>query len=226
MKEHELNKVYIEQLSTIVQTYFTNCDNDKKHGGSFPGLSTMYQFFTSTKATIERITGQESQYFKQIESILDKDLIDNAKVFEVMGVVNSLSSDLSMGYLQTFEQLIHSNMFSDYLEMSVYLLSEDYKDPAAVIAGSTLEVHLRNLCTKNGIDIEVNDTDSVKPKKASELNSHLYKLKVYNKLDMQAVTSWLAIRNDAAHGKYDEYTKEQIMNMVSGIREFLTRNPA
>ncbi len=38
--------------------------------------------------------------------------------------------------------------------MAEYLLKEGYKDPAAVITGSTLEEHLRKLCIKNGIDIE------------------------------------------------------------------------
>ena len=38
--------------------------------------------------------------------------------------------------------------------MAEYLLHEGYKDSAAVIAGSTLESHLRALCNKNGIDIK------------------------------------------------------------------------
>jgi len=32
---------------------------------------------------------------------------------------------------------------------------------------------------------------------------------------------WLGIRNSAAHGKYSEYTKEEISLMLQGIRQFI-----
>jgi hypothetical protein len=31
---------------------------------------------------------------------------------------------------------------------------------------------------------------------------------------------------EAAHGKYNEYTKEQVQLMIQGIQDFMTRNPA
>ena len=107
--------------------------------------------------------------------------------------------------------------------MAEYLLSEDYKDPAAVMAGSVLEEHLRQLCLKNNIEVEIESQGKVKPKKADRLNSELAKAEIYSKLDQKAVTTWLDLRNKAAHGKYDEYTKEQVQNMLHGIIEFLSR---
>jgi hypothetical protein len=38
--------------------------------------------------------------------------------------------------------------------MAEYLLNESYKDPAAVMTGSVLEEHIRQLCIKNSIPIE------------------------------------------------------------------------
>ena len=40
------------------------------------------------------------------------------------------------------------------------------------------------------------------------------------------MTAWLAIRNDAAHGKYKNYTKDQIALLLQGVRDFIARNPA
>ena len=40
---------------------------------------------------------------------------------------------------------MHAELFADFLEMADYLLSEGYKDPAAVLGGSMLEEHLRQL---------------------------------------------------------------------------------
>ena len=33
------------------------------------------------------------------------------------------------------------------------------------------------------------------------------------------------LRNDAAHGNYDEYSKQQVMLMIDSIRDFIARNP-
>lgn len=61
------------------------------------------------------------------------------------------------------------------------------------------------------------------PKKADRLNSDLAKSEAYTKLDQKSVTAWLDLRNNAAHGKYNEYTKEQVNFMFHGVTEFLAR---
>lgn len=61
------------------------------------------------------------------------------------------------------------------------------------------------------------------PRKADALNSELAKVEVYSKLDQKQITAWLALRNNAAHGKYDEYTSEQVRNMLVGVTEFMVR---
>lgn len=62
------------------------------------------------------------------------------------------------------------------------------------------------------------------PKKANLLNDDLVKEGIYNKLDQKSVMAWLDLRNNAAHGKYDEYTKEQVQNMLRGVMDFTVRN--
>jgi len=108
--------------------------------------------------------------------------------------------------------------------MAEYLLEEGYKDPAAVITGSTLEEHLRKLCTKNGIDIM--SSGKLRPKKADGMNSELAKQGVYSKLELKSVTAWLDLRNKAAHGKYSEYNENQVKQLIIGVRDFIVRNPA
>ena len=110
--------------------------------------------------------------------------------------------------------------------MAEYLLEEGYKDPAAVITGSTLEEHLRKLCIKNGIDIEIMSKGKLKPKKADSLNSELAKQGVYSKLELKSVTAWLDLRNKAAHGEYSKYKENQVKQLIIGVRDFIIRNPA
>ena len=111
--------------------------------------------------------------------------------------------------------------------MAEHLLSENYKDPAAVVAGSVLEEHLRQLCQKNSIPIETAKPDgSLVPLKADALNSELARANVYSKLDQKNITAWLDLRNKAAHGKYAEYTEAQVDNMLRAVAEFIGRTPS
>jgi hypothetical protein len=135
------------------------------------------------------------------------------------GILSALRADYEAGRLRSFEELIHADLFSDFLEMAEYLLDEGYKDPAAVIAGGVLEEHLRKLCGKHGVTIPA------KPK-LDTMNADLARAGAYNKNDQKQVTAWAARRNDAAHGNYSNYGHAEVKLMVAGIRDFISRNPA
>jgi hypothetical protein len=95
-----------------------------------------------------------------------------------------------------------------------------------VIAGSSLEAHLRKLCEKNEIDTEQNTSKGITSKKADQINTELTKAGAYTKLDQKNVVAWLDLRNKAAHGNYGEYTKDQVAMLIISIRDFITRKPA
>lgn len=161
-----------------------------------------------------------TDFFDHVNEAVPKD-VDRG-----IGILQAVHGELSGGWIQSAKSLLSAEVFSDFLEMALYLLNERYKDAAAVIIGSVLEEHLRQLCQKASIDIEISKDDGVTPKKADALNSDLSNCKVYNKLDQKSVTLWLDLRNKAAHGKYDEYSKEQVSLMYQGVVEFMTRVPA
>jgi len=58
------------------------------------------------------------------------------------------------------------------------------------------------------------------------MNSELANKGAYNKLDQKSVTVWLDLRNKAAHGKYTEYTDEQVEFTLLALRDFIARFPA
>jgi hypothetical protein len=128
-----------------------------------------------------------------------------------------------MGNLLSVVELVHADIFADFLEMADYLLQQGYKDPAAVVMGSVLEENLRKQCDKHGI---LTAQASGTPKKADLLNSELAAAGAYSKLDQKSITSWLDLRNKAAHGKYSEYTNEQVVLTLHGVRDFVGRYPA
>lgn len=178
---------------------------------------------TKAKAAISRIVGDNSEYYKDIEATLKRTNIhEGNKLRHIAGIVSALRSDLENDYLKSFTDIIQSEVFSDYLEMANHLLNEGYKDPAAVLIGSTLEVHLRELCISNDIDIEVtNNKGNRSPKKADLMNADLAKANIYSSAYQKQIIAWLDLRNKAAHGKYSDYKVEEVSLMLQGIRQFI-----
>jgi len=119
--------------------------------------------------------------------------------------------------------IVSAEIFTDFIEMAHHLLTEGYKDPAAVIIGSVLEEHLRQLCIKNEIAFEDIRNEKMVNKKADTLNGELANKQVYNKLDQKSITAWLDLRNKAAHGKYSEYNRHQVELLISSVTEFIAR---
>lgn len=135
------------------------------------------------------------------------------------GTLRALRTDYAADRLQSFQELIHADLFSDFLEMAEHFLESRYKDPAAVMAGGVLEEHLRKLCGKHGVAL------AAKPK-LDTMNAELARVGAYGKNEQKQVTAWAGLRNDAAHGNYGNYGEAEVKLMVQGVRSFIGRNPA
>lgn len=222
-----LTKQLLEQLDSILQTYKDLKDHAKYDDLSDLGHSTALDLTTRSRAAVERAIGQNSAYSKQVHEILAMPREhDFSKLQRIIGVVQALAHDIHAGYLYPVAELIRGDVFGDFLEMAEHLLNEGYKDAAAVIAGGTLEVHLRKLCIKNGLPIEVTTPKDTQPKRADTMNADLGNASVISKLDQKNVIAWLDLRNKAAHAHYNDYTKEQVSLMIASVRDFLSRIPA
>ena len=216
MRKKQLKKIIVEYESALSQSRHTAASDALS-------LTQITDLQTRCIAAIESISGRHSPYFRQV---MDKTGARGrntwSEVARQIGVAKALLSDIQNGYMESFEELVHGDVFGDFLEMSDHLLDAGYKDAAAVLAGSTLEVHMKKLCGKYGVET----TSRGKTKKADLLNSELEKEGAYTKLDQKNITAWLGLRNKAAHGNYAEYTKDQVRLFVSSIRDFVTRHPA
>jgi len=216
-------KILLKQLEDIASEYHTYLSQSRHDDASdVISDSKVQQMITRTLAAIERATGKNSVYFEQAKSELTSKNHSWGHLAALIGISESAKLDIDSGYMVSLEELIHSEVFADFLEMSEYLQSTGYKDAAAVIAGSTLEAHIKQLCVKFNVSIQNNG----KPKKADTLNADLVKASAYSKLDQKNVTAWLGLRNDAAHGNYGEYDMQQVKLLINSIRDFITRNPA
>ena len=187
-------------------------------------ISQVEDLRTRCIAAIERASVRDSAYRARIEAIDQKTWThDYERLASCIGVARALLSDIENSYVSSLEELLRGDVFGDFLEMAQHLVDNGYKDAAAVVAGSTLEVHLRNLCNKHSLSPV---GSGGKPKKADLLNAELTKVGAYSKIYQKNVTAWLSLRNHAAHGDYEEYSREQVALLVASIRDFLTKHPA
>jgi hypothetical protein len=174
---------------------------------------------------LEKVFGKEHIFYKGYISAFSS-YYEHTRVQYAKGVLSAAKAEIDGGWLFEIKGIVSAEIFSDFIEMADHLLSEGYKDAAAVMIGSTLEEHLRQLCMRNGIPLVLTNPNKPgveTPKKADAMNAELVKAQVHNNLDQKHVTAWLGLRNSAAHGKYDEYTKEQVESMLHGVMNFITR---
>ncbi|MEU9379735.1 hypothetical protein AB0D38_01455 [Streptomyces sp. NPDC048279] len=147
------------------------------------------------EAAIDRIARPGSTYIRQLDLL--RRASTNVKGYRVWKIAEALRDDLKAGWAETVIEMVHADTHSDYLEMADTLLHSNYKDAAAVIAGTALEVHARTLCVKSGVATVL---PNGAPMKADAMNAELKKEGVYNEAQRKQVSAWMGLRNSSAHG--------------------------
>jgi len=174
---------------------------------------------------IRRLYGTDSQYMLNWQKVLDTPNFTAMHInyfkhiSELVGILKGIQHDIKSGILSDLRRLINAEIFSDFLDMSEHLLNEGYKDAAAVILGAVLEDSLRKLADSNGIDTT---TANGKPPTINTLNVALTKKGIYNLLVQKQITTWADLRNNAAHGHFNEYDIEQVKQMFLFVQKFCT----
>lgn len=167
-------------------------------------------------------------YAEQLKLFVSQQPIDNATTFEhLWGVFNGAYDDFKAGMFDNLKLEIESSVSCDFLGQANALLNDkeivDYSYlPAAVLTGAVLEKTLRSLCENANPKIEtVNENGRVK--KMSAMIVDLKKAGVINEIRSRQLETWNAIRNSAAHGKIEEFTKEQVAAMLQGVQDFMAQ---
>ncbi|MDP8242089.1 MAG: hypothetical protein P9M09_03590 [Candidatus Celaenobacter antarcticus] len=209
----------LEELLNLVE----NVLSTEKSTSWGPEVSSeiFIEFQTSCLSFLGNVFGFDHPFYTTFKKKCETATPDRTKIGR--GILKAVKKELDGGWIFTVKGLVSAEIFSDFLEMAEYLLQEKYKDPAAVMVSSVLEEHLRQLCNKNGIDINKIKNGKPVPKKADLLNSELASDSVYSNLDQKSITAWLDLRNKAAHGRYYEYTQEQVLFMLQSVTDFIAR---
>ena len=172
---------------------------------------------------IRRLYGVDSQYDQNLQRVLNTQHFTMmhssyyGHVAELAGILKGVQHDLAEDMLFDLKLHLQAEVFADFLEMAEHLLDKGYKDAAAVLLGAVLEDSLRKLCDSNGIPTTKGEG---KPLTMDPLNVALAKADIYGPLVQKQITTWANLRNDAAHGNFTEYDKEQVRQMLLFVQKF------
>jgi hypothetical protein len=182
-------------------------------GDSRVDTQMAFQWATSVQNLLVRVFGQESEHYKNFSIQVAKHLTFSP-TYRAQGVLKAAKDDYENEQLFEIRRLVEAELFDDFLEQAEHLLDSGYYQPAAVIAGCVLEDGLRKLCNKNGITLPL------KPK-LDAMNSELAKAGVYSKLVQKRITALADLRNKAAHGQWNQFSKKDVVDMIQSVRRIM-----
>ncbi len=221
MKESSLNKILTKRFSELQKEledvaktkYFAN---SQYTDGEYLKAEALTKWKIKVKSLIDKLCGQDSDYYKDFvkaEKVGPYQTNFNAFNNKLKPIFMALKEDHENGYLISIKTLIQAEVFENELQQAEELLKNGYHMASAVIAGVVLETGLRELC----------DRENITHGKLDKMNSDLVKAGVYNKLLQKKITALADIRNNAAHGKSEEFTIEDVKIMIRDIEQFLAK---
>jgi hypothetical protein len=172
-------------------------------------------WLSKTTNIVEGTFGPQSPQFRHLRDLMPKGaghIEHSYEVYPIVGMLSGALDDLENGFLLDQETLISGDVFDSVLEQAGELNRLAYKDPAAVLVRVVLEGALRRLAAVRGIETS---------QKASLLNDALKQAAVYAQPQWRLIQAFLDIGNAAAHGKFNEYTQDDVSNAINGVTQFL-----
>ena len=174
---------------------------------------SLLEWSVKAKSLLNKACGIDSEHYKMFSKketgsaySTSLNILENLRAIFI-----AAKEDYEGGYLRTSRSLIQAEVFDSELEQADELLRSGYKLPAAVVAGVVLETSLRELC----------DQESLPHGKLDKMNSDLTKTGRYNKLQQKRITALADIRNSAAHGKDQNFSTQDVSDMIRDVEKFL-----
>ncbi|MEA5513061.1 DUF4145 domain-containing protein [Nodularia sp. UHCC 0506] len=150
---------------------------------------------------------------------------DNYLLEVCISNLKAIKEDFEQGFLGDLMLQVEAEIAADYMGQAEQLLAEGASGqydhvPAAVLSGAVLEKALRTLCIKQIPPISTIKDDG-KPLRLNSLIVELRKAGVFHEPKAKELTAWADIRNKAAHGEFEKFTRSDVELMIKGIENFL-----
>lgn len=212
---NEKIKEKFEKLLAEGKRVFQECGWDGRRWYRHPSDVDYLRFRTEGLNLIKRTCGEESEHYQQLRRLAeDKSTSRNSSYYhQCYGVLEAAYRDFSEDFLFDIQAMIRADLLGSFIEQAETLLNEGYYVPAASLAGAVLEDTLRKMCDQQNIPYP-------KKTKIDALNTSLARAGAYNKLTQKEITAKADIRNNADHGKFDQFTESDVKDMVKWVQRF------
>lgn len=224
----KLNKSYLKQFE-VLESRIAEIERSRRNSthSEYVSLPKYLQWKTQVITLLRQVYPSEL-FPKALDAKAESSTNKAAEFQFIVGIFWAAYEDYKNGLLDDLQLRIEGGVACDYLQQAE-LLMDDKEDvdhsyiPAAVLTGAVLEKYLRTLCDKQEPPIGVNNENG-KPKKAQRMLDDLKKVGVFTPVEAKQVGAWLAIRNSAAHGKEDEFSRSDVSSMIRGVTDFLAKH--
>ena len=180
---------------------------------------------TNCFSLLSQIKPNDDFSFVSINSPMEGYEMKKERVEKILSFIRAIKDDFQQGFIESLSEQIEATLICDYMGMAKNLLNDSEAKnsrtdhiPAAVLAGATLEHALRTLCERNGISIQKDNGDF---KTLNPLIDGLKAANIFNELKAKQLRAWADIRNFAAHGRFTEFSREDVSGMITNIDSFL-----
>ena len=173
------------------------------------------------KIILKNIFGEDNEYSRECNQILDRCNFTNHRVEPVLGVLKSALENIKGGYIEGIEIRIANEIFDNLLEEAKHhIFKQKNEDIGAMLLRIILEDNLKRIANKEKINIK---NEKGRDKQISSVNDELKKEGIYNQTQWRQIQTWLDIGNNAHHGKFDEYTLGQVEDFYKQLKNFIVR---
>jgi hypothetical protein len=211
---------YVKRIHDLIEEGNIVARLEKTHGsfiyiGGSDGVK-LQSWLTKSRNMLETVFGTNSPHYRQFLETIPVEGVRKItrpdEVYQITGILSGALDDLENGFLVGQEFLIAGAIFDGVLDQAKQLNKNGYKDPAAVLARVVLEDSLKRIAREEMIDDKL---------KASVINDELKKKERYSQPQWRFIQAWLDIGNSAAHGNFSDYIKDDVLNMIQGIEQFI-----
>lgn len=211
----------VKKLSTRFAELVTQLDAVEatkayRGGGAFDGDYVESHAFlgweVKAKSLIGLACGEGSEHYREfVERAKGSWGTNYHTLLNLKAVFLAAKEDYDGGYLSSVRNLVQAELFSDEIEQARELLKGGYSSAAAVVAGVVLETTLRQMCTDQGLSVG----------KLDKMNADLAKAEQYSLLVQKRITALADVRNNAAHGHPEAFSKADVEDMITYVERFL-----
>ncbi|PKG46962.1 MULTISPECIES: DUF4145 domain-containing protein [Halomonadaceae] len=213
--DKKISKRFIEleaQAEKVAATHKTS--HSEMFGRSDNVDSDVFlEWRVKVKNLMVKVGGENSEHYKEFSKAEEDSSWSGSltKFKALKAVFLATKEDFDGGYLSSYKAIVQAEVFDTELEQAYELLKSGYYVAAAVIGGVVLETALRELCDREGIAHG----------KMDKMNADLTKAGTYTKIVQKHITAFAGIRNSAAHGNTEEFSKSDVEKMLTSIEQFI-----